>query len=277
MMREIRLPSPGLFGNVVHEVAQAKIPWTKHYSEYQSGGWWTCTLLGRTKDAGDGCVTDTIAPQVTDVLRELPAVHHLLQGLGLRYMMVRLAKLDAGGALWEHRDYQDLTRASRHRIHIPLATNMGACLVCGGSRFHMGLGSAWTFLPVSAHAACNAGEAPRIHLILDIYDDEAYNGFSADARDCVPLALPRISAAEIDKRVACIRRMPMGTNTSNGNLWSELAPWEEAVLRLYFELATPEGQLYIALGSACTQAGDLRRAAFWKVRGQKVLGNGIDA
>ena len=113
------LPPGFNFKDLLDEIARADIPYRRHYSEYQSGGWWTSSLLGRTADATDGAVTDTGRPVETDALDRLPLTRRFLEDLGLRYMMVRLARLDPGGALWEHRDYQDLSRASRQRIHLP--------------------------------------------------------------------------------------------------------------------------------------------------------------
>lgn len=275
-MVQFRLPASVVLDDLRREVVATEIPWTQHYGQYQSGGWWTCTLIGQTSDPGDGCVTDTIHPQATDVIRRLPATDHLLRAMGLRYMIVRLAKLDPGGALWEHRDYQDLARASRHRIHIPLITNPHAYLVCDGGRFHMNVGSAWTFRPVSAHAACNAGTNPRVHLILDIYDDNAYETLSAGGGHCKPTPLPAITRAELEKQVAALRER-RGQDPGNNSTATDLEPWEEAVLRLYFEVAAPEGELYLALASACREAGDMRRAAFWGARHELVLGNGVDA
>jgi hypothetical protein len=274
-MVEFRLPSTVAFDDM-RNFSVAEIPWTRHYGQYQSGGWWTCTLIGQSSDPRDGCVTDTSHPQRTEVLRKLPAIDHLLRAMGLRYMIVRLAKLDPGGALWEHRDYQDLTRASRHRIHVPLVTNPDAYLVCDGGRFHMSLGSAWTFRPISAHAACNAGTKARVHLILDVYDDNAYEALSASGWYCKPRPLPVITTAELHKRVAGLQAKRRQDPQNNGTA-TDLEPWEEAVLRMYFEIAAPEGELYLALASACRDGGDQRRAAFWTARRELVLGSGVDA
>ena len=62
------LPAGFVFEDMVREIEQADIPWTRHYSEYQSGGWWTCSLLGGSADATHGDVADNLQPTVTDAL-----------------------------------------------------------------------------------------------------------------------------------------------------------------------------------------------------------------
>jgi hypothetical protein len=257
------------FPALVREVEGASIPWTRHYSDYQSGGWWTCSLLGRSVDARDGEVTDA-RPLVTDALETLPRTRRLLEELRFSYMTVRLARLDPDGALWEHRDYQNLPQVPRQRIHLPLDTNPGSFLVSGGRRFHMGPGSLWTFRPTMAHGACNSGGRPRVHLIIDAYEDERLKPFLAQATPSSAEAMPRLSAAELAATVKRLRAE--SARDDDGDF---LRPWERAVLKLYFAFAVPEGELYEALRQACFDVDDMTRARFWEARGQLVLGNGL--
>jgi hypothetical protein len=272
------LPPTFDLDELIREVSQANIPWARHYNEYQSGDWWTCSLLGRSADARDGEVTDAVAPMVTDALEKLPVTRKLIEDMGLQYMMARLARLDPDGALWEHKDYQDLCRVPRQRIHLPLDTNPDAFLVSGGQRFHMGLGSVQTFYPTTAHGACNAGTRSRVHLILDVHEDEHLKKLLVRAKPLSSIPMPALSAPDLAAKVKHLRKSLWSDKreAENGPGSDSLMHWERAVLGLYFAFAVPEGELYIALERACLDNGDTGRAGFWAARRQLMLGEGIN-
>jgi hypothetical protein len=265
------------FDELVREVTRANIPWARHYSEYQSGDWWTCSLLGRSADARDGDVADAAEPLITDALEKLPVTRKFIEDLGLRYMMARLARLDPDGALWEHKDYQDLSCVPRQRIHLPLDTNPDAYLVSGGQRFHMGLASVQTFRPTTAHGACNAGTRSRVHLILDVYEDERVSKLLAGAKPLPATPMPVLSASDLAAKVRHFRKSLSGNkpDAENSPRPDSLMHWERAVLGLYFAFAVPEGELYAALERVCLDNGDLERADFWTARRRLVLGEGL--
>lgn len=271
------LPANFIFEDLVREVERANIPWTRHYGEYQSGGWWTCSLLGRSADARDGDVTDNLQPTVTDALEKLPVTRKLLQDMRLQYMVARLARLDPDGCLWEHKDYQDLRQIPRHRIHLPLDTNAEAFLVSGGDRFHMGLASLWTFQPTTAHGACNLGDRPRVHLILDVYEDEHLKKLLAHAPPSPSTPMPELSAEDLAEKVRCLHgSLRSGKADADSRTRPDsLKHWERAVLGLYFAFAVPEGDLYNALEHVCLDNGDPERARFWAARRQLMLGQGL--
>jgi hypothetical protein len=271
------LPPSFDFAELVQEVSQANIPWARHYSEYQSGDWWTCSLLGRSADARDVEVTDAVQPLVTDALEKLPVTRKLIEDMGLQYMMVRLARLDPHGALWEHRDYQDLRRVPRQRIHLPLETNSDAFLVSGGQRFHMGLASLQTFRPTTAHGACNAGTRTRAHLILDVYEDERLRKLLVHANPLPSVPLQALSAPDLAAKVRQLRESLWRDepDDENGATADSLKHWERAVLGLYFVFAVPDGELYAALEQVCLDNGDRGRADFWTARRKLVLGEGL--
>jgi hypothetical protein len=270
------LPRNFDFGELVREVSQANIPWARHYSEYQSGDWWTCSLLGHSADARDGKVTDAAPPLVTDALEKLPVTRKLIADMGLQYMMARLARLDPNGALWEHKDYQDLRRVPRQRIHLPLDTNPDAFLVSGGERFHMAPASLQTFRPTTAHGACNAGTRARVHLILDVYEDEPMKKLLMQANPLPAVAMPALSARDLAEKVRYLHKGLRSDKSEDGAGPDSLMRWERAVLGLYFAFAVPEGELYAALERAYLDDGDAERAGFWTARRQLMLGEGIE-
>ena len=266
-------PPPVDLNALIGEIGRADLPWRRHYSEYQSGGWWTCSLLGRSADATDGAVTDNAPPLVTDALARLPVTAKLIQDMPLRYMTARLARLDPDGALWEHRDYQDLRRVARQRIHLPIETNGDAILVSGGRKFHMDLGSLWSFCPTAAHGSCNAGSRPRIHIIFDVYEDARLEHELAAAPCAAGIALPRLTRAALAAKVTALAARAAAADVAEPE---SLRAWERDVLSLYFACAPDEGEIYRLLEQACAERGESERARFWQSRGRLVLGAGLE-
>lgn len=161
------------------EVAALELPWTENYGAYQSGGWKTVALYNsdgcsQTNDVEDG------TPRPTEVAMKLPAVRELIEGSGLALMWARFLLLEPGAYLWEHTDYGavNLRSTQRLRLHAPLVTNPGAVLVFPSHTVHLSVGHWWKLKADSErHGACNFGTAPRLHLILDCYVDEALRGW----------------------------------------------------------------------------------------------------
>jgi hypothetical protein len=82
------------------------------------------------------------------------------------FVRVILVRLDAGASIGSHRDFgPSLARA--HRVHVPVRTNPAAEFGIAGNVRHLPAGEAWEINNRKPHAVRNAGEAPRIHLILD--------------------------------------------------------------------------------------------------------------
>ncbi|WP_241746146.1 aspartyl/asparaginyl beta-hydroxylase domain-containing protein [Streptomyces lydicus] len=96
-----------------HEALTAPAPWKAEYGEFQSGGWWTTSLMNASGEAADVRIGDCTA-RPTALLEHMPATAGLLAELGLTYMWVRLARLEANAFLWEHRDYDELDQVERH-------------------------------------------------------------------------------------------------------------------------------------------------------------------
>lgn len=82
-----------------HEALTARGPWKAEYGDYQSGGWWTTSLMNASGGAGDVKIGDCTA-RPTELLQQMPATAELLAELGLSYMWVRLARLEANETSW---------------------------------------------------------------------------------------------------------------------------------------------------------------------------------
>ncbi|MGV2917615.1 aspartyl/asparaginyl beta-hydroxylase domain-containing protein [Streptomyces alfalfae] len=186
----------------------------------------------------------------------MPATAELLEGLGLSYMWVRLARLEANAFLWEHRDYDELDQIERHRLHIPLHTNSSAFLVTGGAKAHMTGGRIWRLTPTYAHGVCNLLGPDRIHLIADVYADDAYRRL-AERAELPPSAaepLPPASKAVLEIKLADARRLAgLGYTTAA----------ESLLLRLFYGYALPEGATYDLIAELHTALGDGEAAAGW--------------
>ncbi|MGW1364509.1 aspartyl/asparaginyl beta-hydroxylase domain-containing protein [Streptomyces chartreusis] len=208
------------------------------YGEYQSGGWWTTSLMNHS-DSGDphDVVIGDGRPRPTSLLETMPATARFLDSLGLDFMYVRLARLEPHSYLWEHRDYAELRDTGRHRLHIPLVTNPSAVLVTAGARVHMAAGALWRLSPSQAHGVCNTTGPDRLHLIADVYADDAYQALAAHPhlRDGDAVSLPEMTPAD---RTALL--------TQAGQL-AELGftnAAEQTLLHAFYTYALPEGGAY---------------------------------
>ncbi|MFF4709605.1 aspartyl/asparaginyl beta-hydroxylase domain-containing protein [Streptomyces sp. NPDC001297] len=206
------------------------------YGDYQSGGWWTTSLLNHSGDPHDVLIGDG-RPRPTSLLEAMPATARFLEGLGLDWMYVRLARLEPHSYLWEHRDYAELRDTGRYRLHVPLVTNPSAVLVTAGARVHMAAGSLWRLTPSQAHGVCNTTGPDRLHLIADVYADDAYHALAArpHLRDGDVTGLPEMAAAD---RAALLAQA--GGLAELG--FTDSA--EKVLLGSFYSYALPEGGAY---------------------------------
>jgi hypothetical protein len=249
-----------------HEALTAPVPWMAEYGLYQSGGWWTASLMNATGNAADVTIRDCAA-QPTELLDHMPATAELLAGLGLSYMWVRLARLEANAFLWEHRDYRELRQVRRHRLHLPLRTNPSAFLVTGGVKVHLASGGIWRLTPTHAHGVCNLLGPDRIHLIADVYHDDAYRRLAAKASlhhsqiEPLPAAPPNV----LKDRMAAARQLASGG-------FADAA--ERLLLRLFYCHAMPEGAVYDLIARMYAESGDSQTASRWLSTKNTVLALG---
>ncbi len=254
---------PALVERLRHEALTAPAPWRAEYTEYQSGGWWTTSLMNASGEAGDVTIGDCVA-QPTRLLEHMPAAAELLSVLGLSYMWVRLARLEANAFLWEHRDYDELREVERHRLHIPLHTNASAYLVTSGTKVHMAGGTIWRLTPTHAHGVCNLLGPERIHLIADVYADDAYRHLAkhADLHPSAAEPLPTASRAVLAEKLADARRLAdLG--------YTEAA--ERLLLRLFYSFALPEGTAYDLLIELHAALGDAESMTRWSEAKKQLL------
>jgi len=230
------------------EILSESLDWQEEYSEYQSGGWHTISLMNKSGDARDVLITDTIG-EPTEVLKKLPATLEFLNLLGLSYMWVRLANMKPGACLWEHVDYAELTDRPRLRLHVPLTEERNAFLIIRGYKVHMNFGYLWKLDPRTNHAAVNFGVRDRIHMIIDCYVDEKLEALIVDEmlREDQIIALPRASDVALTP--------PENLNRDDLEIWFK---------KLFFTYNLQEENTYTLLASYYDKKGDTGRASYWR-------------
>lgn len=249
---------------LAREAASLPGSWSAEYSEYQSGHWWTKPLMNESGDPDDATIRDC-DPVPTSVLRRMRRTHRFLERLGLRYMSVRLARLEANGFLWEHTDYRELQQTDRCRLHIPLATNASAYMVVDDYKIHLRPGWIWRLDPTTRHGACNLYGPSRIHLIIDAYADDALDNLSCGAAlstaDVVPL--PACGPHDLERHTDAARRlMRLGYHKSA----------EKYLLRLFYRYSLPPGLVYDMIAAQYRDTGALTEGALWESRKAVLLG-----
>lgn len=247
-----------------HEALTVPSNWVAEYGDYQSGGWWTISLMNESGNSADVVIHDC-QPVATDLLRCMPHTRQLLEDLDLRFMYVRLARLSANSFLWEHTDYSELHDAERYRLHIPLVTNDSAYLVVGGCKVHLGPGWIWRLTPTFQHGVCNFFGPDRIHLIADFYADAGRMQFTdstalgADEFDTLPVP----SEPEIGHHVRIARDLSkLG--------YQDTA--EKYLLRLFYRYDLPAGRTYDLVADLHQFMGSEDAAESWRRKKCIMLG-----
>ncbi|MFI8974201.1 aspartyl/asparaginyl beta-hydroxylase domain-containing protein [Nocardia asteroides] len=240
--------------------------WVAEYSQYQSGGWSTLSLMNDSGTPSDVRIADCV-PVETTLLRQMPATRRFLTSLGLQYMWVRLARLSPNSFLWEHRDYDELDEVERWRLHVPLMTNSSATLVTGGKRVCLRPGRIWRLAPTHVHGACNLLGPDRYHLLIDCYVSDRLSELTAagwlDDDDVVELPVATDEEIQVYLQTAL-------TLTRLGYRRSA----ENYLLRLFYQRSLPEGRIYDLIASLHDELGDESAAREWQAN--KLARLGID-
>ncbi|MFD7707532.1 aspartyl/asparaginyl beta-hydroxylase domain-containing protein [Streptomyces sp. NPDC059786] len=234
------------------------------YGQHQSGGWWTLSLLNDTGTPTDVTIKDC-DPVETTLLRRMPATRKFLSSLGLRYMWVRLARLEPNSFLWEHRDYSELDGTEHQRLHLPLVTNSSSALVTGGARVHMAGGYLWRLNPTHVHGACNLLGPDRIHLVMDCYADDGLARLTENEtlNESEVERLPAATQPQMDEwRRTAENLMRLGYHDTA----------ERYLLRLFYSHTLPDGQVYDLIVSLYESLGRDAEAAQWRATKPVLLG-----
>lgn len=179
---------------IADEIADGVTAWADHYSSYNVRHSWTAVGL-RTFGADPEFIEkpaemskgwkadhpDALAwtPQWTSLADRLPSVRALAEQLPARLERVRLMRLaPESGELTRHADITDPDAGTNPgkllRIHFPIETNPAVEFRTWGldgqiDTVHMTTGQAWYLDTRKPHAARNAGQSERIHLVVDAW------------------------------------------------------------------------------------------------------------
>ncbi|MGC4886562.1 aspartyl/asparaginyl beta-hydroxylase domain-containing protein [Micromonospora sp. DT227] len=254
----------GLLAAVADEVRAITTGWTVNYGDYQSGGWYTLSLINPSGLSADVTIHDGRGVP-TEILERMPKTKDLLASLPLDIMWVRLARLNAGAYLWEHRDYGELSEVDHFRLHIPLVTNPSAVLAIDGNTISMQVGELWRLAPVFRHGVCNVTGPERTHIVIDCYETEELSKILAggyllpdDVR-----SLPPLDDAALEQELAIASELLAGGSAERA---------EEHLLKLFFRFDTHDGQGYHLITRMYEQAGDAEKADEWRERRAVLMG-----
>ncbi|MFC5182561.1 aspartyl/asparaginyl beta-hydroxylase domain-containing protein [Actinomadura harenae] len=137
----------------------------------------------RTDPGGAGLVPHADTPY----LERTPYIAELLAGVPAPLRAVRLMALGPGVRCHEHRDGKCGYPWGAMRLHVPVVTNPDAVVVIGGEERHWDAGRLWFGDFDRPHHVRNGGDAPRVHLVIDVgLTPELLALFPAAFRDRLP-------------------------------------------------------------------------------------------
>lgn len=254
-----------ILNTVVSELQSITIDWNEPYPEYASDGLKVATLLNPTGEQNNFDYHDCQKPITTPLLNQLPALAAFLQNSGLQIMGSRLLRLDPGTFLHEHRDFVYLKDIARLRLHLPLITNNNAFITAPGINVHFKHGYLWKLDPkATVHSACNFGAEPRIHLMLDCYNNQALSDLVKTEKldnDCI-FQLPNFSPADKDRLFAEAQQHLNG---------ERLKEAEETLLRTFCQFNLQNITSYDLLFEFFAKNPDhAGRIDYWKARLKEV-------
>ena len=255
---------PQILSSLAREAAQINEEWTCEYGEYQSGGWKTIALYNQTRNPMDTVLVDGLGLE-TSLLDSMPSTRRFLRAMNLRFLAVRLAKLEPQAFLWEHKDYVELNSEEKIRLHIPLNTNLKCHLIVDGAAVHMNCGHIWFLNPTQRHGACNLGHQSRIHMLVDIYVDSNTRQWLSDAQllSSAVTELPRATPEQIQNILTSAQHLAeLGFRNSA----------EELLLRAFHSFSLYEGQSYNLIIQMYNNLKDPENSTLWRARKNLYLG-----
>lgn len=185
MERRARLPlrfdAPALLADASGLAAD---DWVPHFNTAYYEGDWSGAALRSV-----GGVTGRLYPDPTaqasyadtPLLARCPHTARALGSFGCPLLAVRFLRLGGGARIREHRDFNLGFDDGEVRIHVPLSTGPHVEFLHDGDRVDMDEGDAWYLDLNLRHAVTNAGEQPRIHLVVDCVVDDWLRSLLLDA------------------------------------------------------------------------------------------------
>ena len=255
---------PSALGQARAEVLAVDARWVEAYGDYQSGGWYTVSVLNASGREDDVIIRDCAAVPTT-LMSALPALQAIVDELDLEIMWARLSRQGANSYLYEHVDYTELNKVRRHRIHVPITTNSSCRLVIGGRAVHLADNSIWRIAPDYPHGACNLFGPDRIHLIIDCYEDDRLRKLMAaeEQVDGTTCPLEELTHEKAEGYLEqSVRLLCLGFAEAS----------ERNLLRLFFDYRMEPGQGYSLIARMYEATGSPDKAQFWREKRSVMLG-----
>lgn len=261
--------------------------WQPHFNQRDyDGDWDTISLRSASgEETNVYAHPDAAAYHDTPLLGLCPHIRATLDAIACEKEAVRLMRQAPGGLIKTHRDIGLGYADGSFRLHIPLHTNDGVEFVVAGTRLPMQPGECWYANFSEPHSVRNAGDSPRIHLVIDCLRNDWSDAWLRDAgfdmESLRPQPMPQAQRLEM---MARLRELDSPTARQLlQDLESEAADHEkkarlDAILAFLDEIGIPwqagkvpegsflpgilveAGTLVIDLGGAC-HPGDILHEA----------------
>ncbi len=154
-------------------VALERGDWTEHFVKQNYDGEWSALPLRAPATARHPIQMIYPAPDATEFVDTawragMPGLSAVIDAFDCEVRTVRLMRLAAGSVIKEHEDFGLDVADGYARIHVPVLTNPQVDFRLNGERVTMAPGEAWYLRLSDRHSVVNAGEAARVHLVIDL-------------------------------------------------------------------------------------------------------------
>lgn len=148
--------------------------WKPHYNEKQYEGSWATLPLRSINGSTDNHISihgssmhPDMAYENTRLLDSCTYLQSVINFFECEKMSVRLMKLEPGGVIKEHTDYEMSFEDGEARFHIPILTNPGVDFFIEDEKILLKEGECWYLNLSLRHRVHNFGDSGRIHLVID--------------------------------------------------------------------------------------------------------------
>lgn len=167
----------GEVARAARELAGTDAGYRSQYVGFNDGHWHSAVLVNPSGRHDDHLISDGTG-RPTELAAHLPGAMQIINDLaarfGLNVCWARLALMESGARVWEHRDFLELQQQDKVRLHVPLITNDRATLHFAEGAVHLAPGFVWHLATDIPHGASNDGP-DRVHLIIDCDDAEGFH------------------------------------------------------------------------------------------------------
>ena len=162
-----------------------KEEWPLHFNTQDyNGDWRSISLRSASGKSDDILAHPNGIYQDTPVLGLMPYTKEILDSWQCEKEAVRLLSLAPGGHIKPHKDQGCAYHDGIFRIHIPIVTNPDVHFTIENDKLHLDAGECWYIDFSLPHSIINAGNTPRVHLIIDgIRNDWTDRLFEANGYD----------------------------------------------------------------------------------------------